>query len=148
MRTWAACSLPLNAHSQLSRQSLWQWNSMESHVIQFSPGIELCEDMNDNVVGVFIPLMMGLSSATVRADMAEESFLQFWNDILMNTIHFFHKHVLNWLFNSLWPIDAIWQAKWIWVNIRSGNGLLPDGTKPLSKPMMTFYYCSLVVSTW
>ena len=25
----------------------------------------------------------------------------------------------------------------IWVNIGSGNGLLPDGTKPLSEPMLT-----------
>ena len=28
-------------------------------------------------------------------------------------------------------------ATWIWVNISSGNGLLPDGTKPLPKPMLT-----------
>ena len=25
----------------------------------------------------------------------------------------------------------------IWVNISSGNGLLPDGTKPLPEPMLT-----------
>ena len=25
----------------------------------------------------------------------------------------------------------------IWVNIDSGNGLLPDGTKALPKPMLT-----------
>ena len=31
--------------------------------------------------------------------------------------------------NSLRSSDAIWQQ--IWVNIGSGNGLLPDGTKPL-----------------
>ena len=37
--------------------------------------------------------------------------------------------------NSLWPSDAIWQQ--IWVNIGSGNGLLPDGTKPLPEPMLT-----------
>ena len=28
--------------------------------------------------------------------------------------------------------DAIWRQ--IWVNIGSGNGLLPDGTKPLPEP--------------
>ena len=28
-------------------------------------------------------------------------------------------------------------ATWIWVNIGSGNGLLPDGTKPLPEPMLT-----------
>ena len=27
----------------------------------------------------------------------------------------------------------------IWVNIGSGNGLLPDGTKPLPEPMLTHY---------
>ena len=26
----------------------------------------------------------------------------------------------------------------IWVNIGSGNGLLPDGTKPLPEPMLTY----------
>ena len=28
----------------------------------------------------------------------------------------------------------------IWGNIGSGNGLLPDGTKPLSEPMLTFHH--------
>ena len=37
--------------------------------------------------------------------------------------------------NSLWPSDAIWRQ--IWVNIGSGNGLFPDGTKPLPEPMLT-----------
>ena len=27
----------------------------------------------------------------------------------------------------------------IWVNIGSGNGLLPDGTKPLSEPMLIYH---------
>ena len=27
----------------------------------------------------------------------------------------------------------------IWVTIGSGNGLLPDGTKQLPEPMMTFH---------
>ena len=31
--------------------------------------------------------------------------------------------------NSLWPSDAIWWQ--IWINVGPGNGLLPDGTKPL-----------------
>ena len=36
-----------------------------------------------------------------------------------------------WLFEicSLWSI-------WQWVSIGSGNGLLPDGTKPLPEPML------------
>ena len=30
----------------------------------------------------------------------------------------------------------------IWVNIGSGNGLLPDGTKPLPEPMLTYLQIS------
>ena len=30
----------------------------------------------------------------------------------------------------------------IWVNIGSGNGLLPDGIKPLPEPMLTDYQSS------
>ena len=32
----------------------------------------------------------------------------------------------------------------IWVNIGSGNGLLPDGTKPLPEPMLTCHQLSFV----
>ena len=38
--------------------------------------------------------------------------------------------------NSLRPSDAIWRHR---VNIGSGNGLLPDGTKPLPEPMLTYH---------
>ena len=34
----------------------------------------------------------------------------------------------------------------IWVNIGSGNGLLPDGTKPLPEPMLTDHQWSPVTS--
>ena len=34
------------------------------------------------------------------------------------------------------------------VDIYSGNGLLPDGTKPLPEPMLTNHQLSLVISTW
>ena len=40
--------------------------------------------------------------------------------------------------NSLWPSDAIWRQE-IWVTIGSGNGLLPDGTKPSPEPMLTYH---------
>ena len=33
----------------------------------------------------------------------------------------------------------------IWVNIASGNGLLPDSTKPLPKPMLTDHHWSPVI---
>ena len=36
----------------------------------------------------------------------------------------------------------------IWVNIGSGNGLLPDGTKPLPEPMLTNDQWGVVAFTW
>ena len=36
----------------------------------------------------------------------------------------------------------------IWVNIGSGNGLLPDGTKPLPEPMLTYHQSGPVAFTW
>ena len=42
------------------------------------------------------------------------------------------------------PISGHHMATEIWVNIVSGNGLLPDGTKPLPEPMLTFYHLSPV----
>ena len=39
---------------------------------------------------------------------------------------------------SLYPSDAIsYMVTEIWVNTGTGNGLLPDGTKPLSDPLLT-----------
>ena len=49
-------------------------------------------------------------------------------------------------FNSLWPHDAM--ARKIWVNIELGNGLLPDGTKPLLQPMLTNNLWDLVIFIW
>ena len=55
--------------------------------------------------------------------------------------------MLDWchcLINSLWPSDAIkWKRT---VNIGSGNGLLPDGTKPLPDPMLTYHQYGPVAS--
>ena len=42
-----------------------------------------------------------------------------------------------WNFCSLWPCDAIWHLE-ILVTNGSGNGLLPDDTKPLNDPMLTY----------
>ena len=36
----------------------------------------------------------------------------------------------------------------IWVNIGSGNGLLPDGTKPLPEPMFTYRQWGPKTFTW
>ena len=38
-------------------------------------------------------------------------------------------------------------ATQIWVNIGTGNGLLPDDTKPLPEPMLTNIQRSFVLST-
>ena len=51
-----------------------------------------------------------------------------------------HNQVWWSLVNSLWPR--------IWVNIGSGNGLLPDGTKPLPEPMLTNDQWGVVAFTW
>ena len=37
---------------------------------------------------------------------------------------------------------------WIWVNIVSGNGLLHDGTKPLTEPTLTNHQGCLVLITF
>ena len=34
-------------------------------------------------------------------------------------------------------------AKWNWVNIGSGNGLLPDGTMPSPEPMLTHHWVAM-----
>ena len=39
-------------------------------------------------------------------------------------------------------------ATLIWVNIGSGKGLLPDGTRPLPEPMLTDQPWNLVTYTW
>ena len=36
----------------------------------------------------------------------------------------------------------------IWINIGSGNGLLPDGTKPLPESMLTYNQWGIVALTW
>ena len=36
----------------------------------------------------------------------------------------------------------------IWANIGSSNGLLPDGTKPLPEPVLTYYQRCSVAFTW
>ena len=44
------------------------------------------------------------------------------------------------------PVGHI--AIWICVNMGSGDGLVPDGTKPLPKPMLTSHQWSSVANTW
>ena len=49
--------------------------------------------------------------------------------------------------NSLWSSDARWGQQ-MWVKISSGNGLLPDGAKPLSDPMLTYNQRCFMAITW
>ena len=50
---------------------------------------------------------------------------------------------------NLWVLDLEMSCSGlvvtsIWVNIGSGNGLLPDGTKPLPEPVLTNHSWGLV----
>ena len=46
--------------------------------------------------------------------------------------------------------QVLWchMATWIWVNIGLGNGLLPDGTKSLPEPLLTWYRWGSVAFNW
>ena len=59
---------------------------------------------------------------------------------LITTSFISHTNIRMDRFNSLWPSDAICCHK-IWVNFGSGNGWAPDGTKPLTEPMLTHHQC-------
>ena len=52
-------------------------------------------------------------------------------------IHSYELHLVYFIcfINSLWPIDTLWWQK----SGSTGNGLLPDGTKPLSEAMLTYH---------
>ena len=42
----------------------------------------------------------------------------------------------------------VWCQQLTRFNIGSGNGLLPDGTKPLPEPMLTYHQWGSVAFTW
>ena len=54
---------------------------------------------------------------------------------------------LRWV-NSLWPIVTPHDIMDLGHNIGSGNGLLPDGTKPLPEPMLSYYQLGPLTFTW
>ena len=62
------------------------------------------------------------------ADMYKKITLQFHK-----TSHKYCLTYVNFVMAYWWQM-----ATEIWVNIGSGNGLLPDGTKPLPEPMLTY----------
>ena len=49
--------------------------------------------------------------------------------------------------NSLGPMQWLHMATKIWVDIDSGNGLLPDCTMPLPEPMLTNHH-SCLLTVW
>ena len=58
-----------------------------------------------------------------------------------------HATVQEIIVNSLWPSDTIWRQR-SWSTLAQGNGLLPDGTKPLPEPMLTYHQLGRVAFTW
>ena len=65
----------------------------------------------------------------------------FENVICQSSSHFVRGR---WV-NSLWPCDIIWRPRSWWI-LCSGNGLLPDGTKPLTEPLLTYhqrFFCGI-----
>ena len=68
-------------------------------------------------------------------------------DVFENSKHWENNWGI-WLYNhqprfelkSLWSSDAILWWCGQWVNIGSGNGLLPDGTKPMPEPMLLSHW--------
>ena len=70
--------------------------------------------------------------------------------------HFFQENVFRFPYGQFRPfcIKCRWfcsgpkySLKQIWVNIGPGNGLLPDGTKALPKPMLTYHQLGSAVFT-
>ena len=79
-----------------------------------------------------------------KASPGASEFMQNKGNSTVTTIMLHHLdslcHFDGWyLFVSSYLFVALWRhmATEIWVNIGSGNGVLPDGTKPLPEPMLT-----------
>ena len=82
-----------------------------------------------------------LQSCTCHLHVAENIiYLEALNNALECPTH------LYFIFNSMWPSDTIWRHRS--VNTGSGNGLLPDGTKPLPQPMLTYHQRGSVAFSW
>ena len=79
----------------------------------------------------------GLTSIEGYED--QKSIQVCWKNILLTTnegycLWFPDSTSCLFVFYSLWPSNGVWK---ILVNTGPGNGLLPDGTKPLPESMMT-----------
>ena len=67
-------------------------------------------------------------------------------ELTMSSMDAFKVVTLTSFINSLWLTDAIWHWE-ILVYASYGSGLMHDGTKPLSEPMLTDHQWGLVVFT-
>ena len=65
--------------------------------------------------------------------------VEVWEWIIISFSHFNGHVIFMYAGIKVELIVALWRhmATEIWVNIGSGNGLLPDGTKPLPEPILT-----------
>ena len=70
---------------------------------------------------------------------AEINTQEAWTKWLSFSTHHYEVHFIEW---NVWILDMILLV-WFkgfnkqWVNISSGNGVVPDGTKPLPELMLT-----------
>ena len=101
-------------------------------------------------VTVCIMISVGLNKAQVAVWDNKEIILTIYDapltkNALQNLWYKFESDLWHpqWV-NSLWPSDVIWRQGSLEVDIGSGNGLLPDGTKPLPEPMLTDHQWSPV----
>ena len=73
--------------------------------------------------------MLGNSSIPLRPEQNDWIITRHFQSIYLNENYIFIQIFLKYV--AMGPIN--------WVNIGSGNGLLPDGTKPLPEPMLTYH---------
>ena len=85
-----------------------------------------------------------------------ETVMEFYhvNLMRMNTCKGWHKkhhspinHWSSWIINSLWPSEATWWQS-TGSTLAQVMALLPDGTKLLTEPMLTYHQWSPVTITW
>ena len=58
----------------------------------------------------------------------------FWTTIIVSGFLYDSCHEAQ-LIVAWWCLET-----YIWVNIGAGNGLLPEDTKPLPEPMLTYFF--------
>ena len=108
-------------------QNFWHIFNIDAHVM-----LPYCKNLSH--VCSFNTLMPEQKEQHFADDIFKWIFFKkIWSDFSEICSQWF-----NWQqVNSLWPSDQCHIAIEVWVNIGSGNGLLPDGTKSLPEPMLT-----------